>query len=132
MNRFITLLVVATILQITASFQVASLGRIRTNLKSTILDDAISTDAETRSLPPMLQNIADERREFEVNLGKAMDTLRKDYPNMHHKQPGKKREDFKDSIPHYFRGFHRSLAHHTSISISFLFLFIIRRFRYLP
>lgn len=31
-------------------------------------------------LPPVLQQIVDERREYELNLGKAMDTLKKDYP----------------------------------------------------
>jgi hypothetical protein len=33
--------------------------------------------------------MADERREFEMNLGKAMDVLKKDYPKMLHKSPGK-------------------------------------------
>jgi hypothetical protein len=40
-------------------------------------------------LPPILQQMADERREFEMNLGKAMDVLKKDYPKMLHKSPGK-------------------------------------------
>jgi len=38
-------------------------------------------------LPPILQQMADERREFEMNLGKAMDVLKKDYPKMLHKSP---------------------------------------------
>jgi len=38
-------------------------------------------------LPPVLQEMVDERREFELNLGKAMDVLRKDYPHMLHKTP---------------------------------------------
>lgn len=49
-----------------------------------------STDIQstgTRDLPPLIQRMADERREFELNLGKAMDVLRKDYPNMLHTVP---------------------------------------------
>lgn len=53
------------------------------NLRSAILDDlSTSTSAEKRELSPVLQDMVDERREFELNLGKAMDVLRKDYPNM--------------------------------------------------
>jgi len=53
------------------------------------LEDLATTEGSTgtSSLPPLLQNMADERREFEMNLGKAMDTLRKDYPTMLHKTP---------------------------------------------
>lgn len=35
-----------------------------------------------------LNMICDERREFELNLGKAMDTLKKDYPDMLTIAPG--------------------------------------------
>ena len=31
---------------------------------------------------PALKDIADERREYELNLGKALDTLRSDYPKI--------------------------------------------------
>lgn len=34
------------------------------------------------NLSPVLQDLVSERREYEMNLGKAMDTLRKDYPNL--------------------------------------------------
>jgi hypothetical protein len=44
---------------------------------------------ETADLPPVLQGIMDERREFNMNLGRAMDVLRKDYPYMLYKSPGK-------------------------------------------
>lgn len=54
-------------------------------LKSAILDEP----ATSTNLPPLLQDMVEERREFELNLGKAMDTLRKDYPDMLHKSPGK-------------------------------------------
>ena len=39
-------------------------------------------------LPPVLQDIVNERAEFQRNLGKAMDTLRKDYPEILRKAPG--------------------------------------------
>ena len=40
-------------------------------------------------LPPVLQQITDERRNFQMNLGKAMDTLRKDMPYILKRTPGK-------------------------------------------
>ena len=39
-------------------------------------------------LPPVIQQIADERLEFNMNLGKAMDTLRKDMPYLLRRLPG--------------------------------------------
>jgi len=42
-----------------------------------------------RDLPPVIQHIADERLEFNMNLGKAMDTLRKDLPDILLTSPGK-------------------------------------------
>jgi hypothetical protein len=47
------------------------------------IDEALS------ELPPVLQSIADERREFQMNLGKAMDTIRKDMPEILKRAPGK-------------------------------------------
>jgi hypothetical protein len=44
--------------------------------------------ADIRDLPPVLQQITDERRNFQRNLGKAMDTLRKDMPYILKRQPG--------------------------------------------
>ena len=40
-------------------------------------------------LPPVLQEITNERKNFQMNLGKAMDTLRKDMPSILKKMPGK-------------------------------------------
>jgi len=40
-------------------------------------------------LPPVLQQITDERKNFQMNLGKAMDTLRKDMPYILKDTPGK-------------------------------------------
>ncbi len=61
-------------------------------MASSILEDRTSsvenTSTATRDLPPLLQDMVDERREFEINLGRAMDTLRRDYPNMLHQTPG--------------------------------------------
>lgn len=48
-----------------------------------------SSVAVVRDLPPVLQQITDERRNFQRNLGKAMDTLRKDMPDILKSQPGK-------------------------------------------
>jgi hypothetical protein len=42
---------------------------------------------EEQSLPPLLRNMVAERRSFELNLGHAMDTLRKDYPEMLRREP---------------------------------------------
>ena len=39
-------------------------------------------------LPLVIQQIADERQEFNMNLGKAMDTLRTDMPEILRKAPG--------------------------------------------
>ena len=39
-------------------------------------------------LPLVIQQIADERQEFNMNLGKAMDTLRTDMPEILRKTPG--------------------------------------------
>lgn len=49
----------------------------------------VKTEENLRSLPPVIQQIADERREFQMNLGKAMDTLRKDMPYILKRSPGK-------------------------------------------
>ena len=61
-------------------------------LQSSVMDEIDTqsslSDNVTRDLPPLLQTLADERREYELNLGKAMDTLRKDYPHMLYQTPG--------------------------------------------
>ena len=54
---------------------------------SSILDDVEKSTSTTTELPDILQEIVDERREFELNLGKAMDVLQKDYPNVLFKSP---------------------------------------------
>jgi hypothetical protein len=57
---------------------------IARSASATIQDEKATT---TVDLPPVLQDIVDERAEFQRNLGKAMDTLRKDYPYILHRAP---------------------------------------------
>jgi len=40
------------------------------------------TSSSSSTLPPILQDMANERKNFQMNLGKAMDTLRKDMPEI--------------------------------------------------
>lgn len=64
-------------------------------LRSSLLEDSVpaggvigrSPSDIKVELPPLIQSMADERREFDMNLGKAMDVLRNDYPNMLHTTP---------------------------------------------
>ena len=59
--------------------------------RSSLIED--STDTESRTmlseLPPVLQNIVDERNEFRLNLGRAMDVLKHDYPEILRRTLGK-------------------------------------------
>lgn len=68
-------------------------------LQSTLMEEAAETTSSTSSssslteetsieLPTVLQSFVDERAEFRIALGKAMDTLRRDYPNVIFKEPG--------------------------------------------
>mmetsp|Transcript_32818 Transcript_32818/g.79779 ORF Transcript_32818/g.79779 Transcript_32818/m.79779 type:complete len:323 (+) Transcript_32818:238-1206(+) len=56
------------------------------NVDAADVDGKDATNADSNSelgdLPPVLQQITDERKNFQMNLGKAMDTLRKDYPEI--------------------------------------------------
>jgi hypothetical protein len=52
-------------------------------------NDVETVDNNLRDLPSVLQQITDERRNFQMNLGKAMDTLRKDMPYILKQTPGK-------------------------------------------
>lgn len=54
----------------------------------------VSVDENLSKLPPVIQSIADERREFQMNLGKAMDTLRKDMPYILKRAPGTLQRDY--------------------------------------
>jgi hypothetical protein len=48
----------------------------------------VVASAELGNLPPVLQDIANDRMEFQRKLGKAMDTLRKDMQDILTKTPG--------------------------------------------
>lgn len=52
------------------------------------VDSSLKDDECLRDLPPVIKQIADERREFQINLGKAMDTLKKDMPYILLRSPG--------------------------------------------
>ena len=50
----------------------------------------INNDGTNNSnLSPLLQGMVDEQRHLQMNVGKAMDTLRKDYPYFLKRSPGK-------------------------------------------
>jgi hypothetical protein len=64
-------------------------------IRSSVLEDLSTVGANvstgssnTADLPPLLQDMVNERRNYEINLGRAMDVLRKDYPCMLYKTPG--------------------------------------------
>ncbi|KAL7558091.1 hypothetical protein ACA910_020043 [Epithemia clementina (nom. ined.)] len=44
-------------------------------------------DEEVAPLPPVIPSIADERLEYQMNIGKAMDTLRRDYQDILTQRP---------------------------------------------
>lgn len=46
-------------------------------------------ELETMSLSPVLQGIVDERREYQMNVGKAMDVLRHDMRDILTETPGR-------------------------------------------
>jgi len=73
-------------------------NNIPTLIPSIYQEDVSITSSD---LPPALQYMVDERREYELNLGKAMDTLRKDYPELLRRQPDYSiyHEDIKVSDP---------------------------------
>jgi hypothetical protein len=68
--------------------QANPLESILTESLSAELESPSSTGSNVVDLPPVLQQIADERREFQLNLGRAMDTLRSDMPDILWTKPG--------------------------------------------
>lgn len=74
-------------------FTPSTVSRIRLDLEilreplSSTEDSPVTIDENLMDLPPVIQQIADERREFQMNLGKAMDTLRKDMPYILKRSP---------------------------------------------
>ena len=53
------------------------------------VEDATVTSSSEPKMPPVIQQIADEQRQYQVNLGKAMDVLRRDMQDILTKKPGK-------------------------------------------
>mmetsp|Transcript_12215 Transcript_12215/g.23817 ORF Transcript_12215/g.23817 Transcript_12215/m.23817 type:complete len:242 (+) Transcript_12215:376-1101(+) len=45
-----------------------------------VLESSTMVDKETTNLSPFLQEMVDEQRELQMDVGKSMDVLRKDYP----------------------------------------------------
>ncbi|KAL7445749.1 hypothetical protein ACHAXH_008157, partial [Discostella pseudostelligera] len=43
-------------------------------------DNNNNSNSNAKNLSPFLQGMVDEQRQLQMNVGKAMDTLRKDYP----------------------------------------------------
>ncbi|EJK74173.1 hypothetical protein THAOC_04164 [Thalassiosira oceanica] len=48
---------------------------------------AISSEGRKSELSPFLQELVDDQRELQMNVGKAMDVLRKDYPDFLRRAP---------------------------------------------
>jgi len=93
-RQLIPLLVVAACSTQSFGFTPSStVSRIRLDLElveplPSTDESPVHTDENLMDLPPVIQQIADDRREFQMNLGKAMDTLRKDMPYILKKTPG--------------------------------------------
>ncbi len=88
---FVPILLAAAICTPACGFSPHStVSRTRLDLQfSQTKESKVEVDESVRTLPPVIQQIADERREFQMNLGKAMDTLRKDMPYILKRSPGK-------------------------------------------
>lgn len=68
------------------------------SLKSSTMEDSVTKSSSESStaedcktsvstLPPVIQDIVDERTEFRLNLGRAMDVLKRDYPEILRRSP---------------------------------------------
>lgn len=51
-------------------------------------DEIIRSSLNGNNLSPFLQEIVDEHRELQMNVGKAMDVLKRDYPDFLRRRPG--------------------------------------------
>lgn len=58
-------------------------------MKIRVVEEGETRISSVDNLPPVLQEITNERKNFHMNLGKAMDTLRKDMPYILKETPGK-------------------------------------------
>lgn len=59
-------------------------------VKEQKLDDEeiIRSSLNGNNLSPFLQEMVDEQRELQMNVGKAMDVLKRDYPDFLRRRPG--------------------------------------------
>ena len=99
-NSFVTTLIVSWLLLVSTidAFQISSERRnvvvpieIATTITNHPLDESpvmLPSNTIGTNLPPVIQQIANERAEFQINLGRAMDTLRKDMPYILSQTPG--------------------------------------------
>lgn len=75
--------------------------------------ESLDTCSSRTGLPPVLQDMIKERKEYELKLGKAMDTLQTDYPQLLTKSPGKYAPagvNFSRPLPHFENGWQQSLT----------------------
>ena len=78
-----------------AAFQISQApSRLRTSsiltqlqLESMPVLESVATETKI-DLPPVLQGIVDERQEYHIKLGRAMDTLRNDMQSILTERPG--------------------------------------------
>lgn len=90
MRLYLTSLVTLSCVARIATFQANFADtRGKAPLDLVLLSSEAPRDAGGRTkLPPVIQQIADERAEFQINLGRAMDTLRTDMQEILKKQLG--------------------------------------------
>jgi hypothetical protein len=56
---------------------------------SSSISSSSGDDRNNNNLSPFLRNMVNEQRELQMNVGKAMDVLTKDYPYFLRRAPGK-------------------------------------------
>jgi hypothetical protein len=101
MNSIVSSLLVSCLLVLSSTIDAFQVANERSSpMASTGItsshhhDESTTTSATTKfpsigtNLPPVIQQIANERAEFQINLGRAMDTLRKDMPYILSRTPG--------------------------------------------
>lgn len=62
------------------------------SIKERPVEEKIRPEASSlngNNLSPFLQEMVDEQRELQMNVGKAIDVLKQDYPNFLKSRPGK-------------------------------------------
>ena len=81
-----------------ASFRIRTPQHLQSNDFVTVYPSVVQETPATESpgaslngnnLSPFLQELVDEQRELQMNVGKAMDVLKHDYPDFLKRNPGK-------------------------------------------